>query len=73
MSGGSTKTHTQATIARRDHRPLTIFADLALAYTAQSERPRTINWDCDRLAAAARFGDDRIPFLADLEETLETA
>jgi hypothetical protein len=62
---------TQASIARRDHRPLTIFIGIALEYQGPPQRLRAVTWDPARLAAAARFGEQRAPFLAQLEAQLE--
>ena len=65
------KTRTNASIARRDHRPLTIFIGISLSYDGPPvAAPSAVRWDAARLAAAARYGELREPFLAALETKL---
>ena len=47
------KIRTSATLARRDHRPLTLFADLALPYAGEPAT-REVRWDTRLLTHAAR-------------------
>ena len=61
---------TQSTLAKRNHRPLTVVADSSLVCSSVAGVPRVVKWDVVRLSNAVRFSKSKQPFFAKFEAEL---
>ena len=62
---------TQQTLARRDHRPLTVVVNLSLLqYEGEPRRTREVRWDKTKMIDAVRFGTSRLELFEKLEAWL---